>query len=259
MLIEAFGHTDIGKERLENEDRYACLQFSFPSTDEMQEPVASFYLAAVADGMGGHSGGDIASSMAIEILRERALSLQQDENPAADLRTFLENSFHEANRKIYQLANQEERLAGMATTLVASILFRGKACIANIGDSRAYLFRDQTLTRITRDHTWKEEQLRLNSVSEDVLYESPFQNLVTRSLGFDPEVIVDIFEVDLQDDDYLLLCSDGLYNPIPAEKICKIFNRHKTAEKICKKLIQFACQKGGQDNITAVVVQVDTP
>jgi protein phosphatase len=256
MLIEAFGHTDIGKERTQNEDSYICLRFSLLSAAGQPESIAPVHLAAVADGMGGHSGGEIASSLAIETLKERALSSQQDKNPALDMRAFLENSFQEANRQIFRLASQEEGLVGMGTTLVASLLFGGKAFTANIGDSRAYLFRDQTLTQITRDHTWKAEQLRLNSASEAEIYESPFKNLVTRSLGFESEVVVDIFEMDLQDCDSLLLCSDGLYNPLSSEKISKIFKRYKTAEKICKKLIQSACQKGGQDNITAVVVQV---
>jgi serine/threonine protein phosphatase PrpC len=256
MLIEAFGQTDIGKERLQNEDSYICLRLSPPAAEDLPESRAPVHLVAVADGMGGHSGGEIASSQAIEILRERVLSSQQDKNYTVDMRSFLDDLFQEANRKIFQLASQEERLAGMGTTLVASLLFREKAYTANIGDSRAYLFRNHTLTQITRDHTWKTDLLRLNSVSEEEIYEFPFKNLVTRSLGFDSEVVVDIFEVDLQDGDYLLLCSDGLYNLVSSEKIRRIFERHKTAEKICKKLIQSACQKGGQDNITAVVVQV---
>lgn len=256
MLIEAFGHTDIGKERLQNEDSYVCLQISLSASKDLPESRSLVHLVAVADGMGGHSGGEIASSLAIKTLRERALSSQRDENPIVYMRSFLEDSFQEANRKIFRLASGEKDLAGMGTTLVASLLFGGKAYTANIGDSRAYLFRNQTLTQITRDHTWTAEQLRLNPVSKAEIYESPFKNLVTRSLGFDSEVVVDIFEMDIQDDDYLLLCSDGLYNPVSSEKIRKIFKRYKTAEKICKKLIQSACQKGGQDNITAVVVQV---
>jgi len=256
MFIEAFGHTDIGKERLQNEDSYVCIQFSLSPSKDQPESIDSVYLAAVADGMGGHSGGEIASSMAIDTLREKAFSSLRDENPSPEMRSLLEDSFQEANRKIFQLASQEERLVGMGTTLVASLLFKGKAFIANIGDSRAYLYRHQTLNQITRDHTWRAEQLKNNSISEEEIYESPFQNMVTRSLGFDSDLVVDIFEVDLQDEDYLLLCSDGLYNPVSSEKILKIFKRHKTAEKICKKLIQSACQKGGQDNITAVVVQL---
>ncbi len=254
MLIETFGQTDIGKERSQNEDGYVCLPF-FLSCSEGQ-PESPAHLAAVADGIGGHSGGEIASSLAIETLKERIASFPPRKNLSAETRSFLDDSFQEANRKIFHLASQEEHLMGMGTTLVASLLFQGKAFVANIGDSRAYLFRNQTLTQITRDHTWKAEQSRLNSASEDDIYESPFQNLVTRSLGLDSEVVVDIYEMDLQDGDCILLCSDGLYNPLDPEKMKRIFMRHKTAEKICRKLIQAACQKGGQDNITAVVIQV---
>jgi serine/threonine protein phosphatase PrpC len=257
MWIEAFGCTDIGKERLQNEDSYVCLNFSLPSANDLPESIPFIHLVAVADGMGGHSGGEIASSLAIETLREKTRSSQQDENPSSDMRSFLEDSFLEANRKIFHMASQKQGLKGMGTTLVASLLYEGKAYTANIGDSRAYLLRDQNLTQITRDHTLEAEQLRFNSSSYDEIYDSPFKNLVTRSLGFDSELIVDIFEMDLRDGDYLLLCSDGLYNLVAAEKIAEIFKRHKTAEKICKKLIQSACQKGGQDNITAVVVKVN--
>lgn len=256
MQIETFGHTDIGKERLRNEDSYVCLQFSLPSSNDQPASLSSAHLAAVADGMGGHSGGEIASSLAIETLRKRIRSSQHHGNRSAGMRSFLEDSFQEANRKIFQMASQEERLVGMGTTLVAALLIEGKAYIANIGDSRAYLFRSHTLTKITRDHTWKADQLMLDSISEEEIYESPFQNMVTRSLGFESEVLVDIFEEDLQDGDYLLLCSDGLYNPVSSEKIRKLFKRHKSAEQICRKLVQSACQKGGQDNITAVVVEV---
>jgi serine/threonine protein phosphatase PrpC len=255
MLIEAFGHTDIGKERLRNEDSYVCLHFSLSAKDQ-PESMAPALLVAVADGMGGHSGGEIASSLAIETLRERALSSQRDENPPADIRSFLEDSFQEANRKIFQLASREENLKGMGTTLVASLLSGGKAYTANIGDSRAYLFQNQIITQITRDHTWNMEQLGFNAISGEEIYESPFKNLVTRSLGFDSEVVVDTFEAELKNGDYLFLCSDGLYNSLSSEKIRKIFKQYKTAEKICKRLIQSACQKGGHDNITAVVVQV---
>jgi serine/threonine protein phosphatase PrpC len=246
MFIQAFGHTDIGKERVQNEDSYLCLQIS---------STPSVHLAAVADGMGGHSGGEIASSLAIEALKKRAFSALPGQHSSEEMRSFLEDSFQEANREIFDMASREERLVGMGTTLVGSLLFEGKAHVANIGDSRAYHFKDRILTQITRDHTWKADQIRLNSISEEEIYESPFKNMVTRSLGFDSEVMVDIFDVDVGDNEYLLLCSDGLYNPLSSEKIGKIFIRHKTPKKICLKLVQSACQKGGQDNITAVVIQ----
>jgi serine/threonine protein phosphatase PrpC len=129
--------------------------------------------------------------------------------------------------------------------------------LSPISDSRAYLLREQTLTQITRDHTWGAEQLIVNSASEEEVLGSPFRNLVTRSMGFGSDIVADIFEVDLERDDYILLCTDGLYNLVSAEKILRTFKRHKTPEKICFRLIKSACQKGGKDNITAVVAYIE--
>lgn len=256
MLIETFGHTDIGKERLLNEDSYVCLRFSLTPPKDPTDLEDSVFLVAVADGMGGHSGGEVASSLAIETLKETASSSLQNVNLTPDMSSIMEDSFQEANRKIFQAASQDERLVGMGTTLVASLIFQGKAFIANIGDSRAYLIREQTLTQITRDHTWGAEQLRLNSASQEEILGSPFRNLVTRSMGFGSEVVVDIFEMDLMKDDYIFLCTDGLYNLVSAEKILRTFKKQKTPEKICFGLIKSACQKGGKDNITAVVAHI---
>lgn len=255
MKLDVFGHTDIGNGRKQNEDNYICLHFPISSSNNRRASASHVLLAAVADGMGGHSGGEVASSMAVDILKKRVNSGRTGDS--VDARNFLESTFNEANHEIFNKASRDAMLRGMGTTLVAALLIQGKSYIANVGDSRAYHIRQKNLSLITRDHTWKEDQLKKNSFSKEEINESPFKNMVTRSLGFEAGVTPDIFEEDLEEGDYLLLCSDGLHNMVSSKIFSRIFKRGKSAEWTCRKLIQTAIEKGGRDNITAVVVKVE--
>jgi protein phosphatase len=252
MPVEAFGHTDVGRARKTNEDDYLYRRLDQPP--DLGSP--PLHLAAVADGIGGHLGGEIASALAIRVLRESLCRALEAPDKARDYRQILKACFEQVNREIFRQASQDERLLGMGSTMVAVLIKEGKALVANVGDCRAYIYHDGSLAQITHDHNWKEEQLRAKNIPEAQILQSPLRNLVTRSLGFEAEVEVDTFEVEMLDRDYLLLCSDGLYKPLAERKIAKAFGGKKAPEAICRRLIRKAVRKGGQDNITAVVLHL---
>lgn len=252
MLIEFFGHSYIGRKREFNEDSLLCADFSDGNLGRPQP----FYLFAVADGIGGHAGGEVASTLAVQTLMEKFEQLPDAGEAALDLKGILEGAFHQANRLIYRRGAEAERLTGMGTTLVAATVTANTALVANVGDSRLYLIRGDSLSQISQDHNWAAEQLRRRLLSEKEIVRSPFRNLVTRSLGYGPETEVDSYQVPLQDGDWLLLCTDGLYGYLPDRTILKNFKKGENPENVCRTLIRAADKKGSLDNITAVVVRV---
>jgi serine/threonine protein phosphatase PrpC len=140
---------------------------------------------------------------------------------------------------------------------VAALIAEGEATISNVGDSRAYLIRDGSVRQLTYDHSWRAEQMRLNIMSEEEINQSPFKHTITRSLGFQSDVEIDIFQIKLNNGDYLLLCSDGLYESLTDELVVKIVHNKRKPDKISQKLVKTANQRSGHDNITAAVARVD--
>jgi len=252
MLIEFYGHSDIGRKREFNEDSWLCADFSGGNPG----PPQPFFLFAVADGIGGHAGGEVASGLAVQILKESFEQRRDAEGRGPDLKNVLETAFHRANRLIYRQGAEAERLTGMGTTLVAAVVSANTALVANVGDSRLYLIRGDSLSQVSQDHSWAAEQVRRKLLSEKEIFRSPFRNLVTRSLGYGPEIEVDSFQVPLLDGDWLLLCTDGLYGYLPGRAILKNFIKGKNPGGVCRALIRAADRKGSLDNITAVVVRV---
>lgn len=248
LELEIFGRSDIGRVREANEDNFLCLDLGAEATP----PPAFPWLLAVADGIGGHTGGAVASDLAVRTLKEEVLAALQGE-PAAGLETVLERAFQQANRKVFETAAGLPNSAGMGTTLVALLAGPERAVVSNVGDSRAYLFRDGALYQITKDHSWASEQRKMNILTPQEIEQSPFRTLVTRSLGYENEVKIDSFVVELEPGDDLFLCTDGLYGPVPEKKIRRIFNKAKSSQDICTDLVDLANKNGGPDNITAVV------
>lgn len=248
MRIKAFGHTDVGKKRRINEDDFICIQLVKKNSTD-----APIYLLAVADGIGGHAGGELASALAVETLKEKIPILLNTGRSPEEYQGALEASFQEANRRIFKEASEKEHLVGMGTTLVAALVSEETAVVSNVGDSRAYKIKDNELIQLTLDHSWKAEQIRNHLMTEFQAQQSPFRNMVTRSLGFDTDVMIDTFHVNFNSSEYLLLCTDGLYAYPSDSQIVKIFHKFKTPEKICRRLVKLANQQGGHDNITGVV------
>jgi protein phosphatase len=248
VRIEAFGHTDIGRNREWNEDNYLCQDF-LQRGPFLGRPL---HLLAVADGIGGQAGGEKASSLAIETLGEVVADRLKPGGPPPDFPKVLGEACEIANARIFSAAAADSTLTGMGTTLAAALVAGDRATIANVGDSRAYHIRDRVLTQVTRDHSWAAEQLRANAMTEEEIRRSPFKNMITRSLGYYEKIEADIFEIVLLEEDYLFLCTDGLYGFVPEKQLLKTFWRQKRPEKICQKLIGLANDHGGRDNITGV-------
>jgi protein phosphatase len=245
MKPRGWAVTDVGRKREHNEDSFLC-------SDELQ-------LYAVADGMGGHLGGERASRMAAEILeREMAARLasvsRADMSGEAVSQAFKESTAI-ASRAIFESAQTELNYAGMGTTLT-SLCFHGSSLtVCHVGDSRAYLLRDGCARQLTEDHSWIQEQVRAGLVSADDALVSRFRNIITRSVGFEPTVSPDVATMLVEAGDCFLLCSDGLSNYLSAEDLGLVLGSH-FYDQAGAALVAMANERGGDDNITCVVVYV---
>ena len=249
--MEFFGLTDKGNKRETNEDDFLCVDL-FKEVKGLKQPV---FLLLVADGVGGHQGGDQASSLASESVREFFKTRLSTAASAPDWPRLVEEACLEANARIYAQASRDSSLSGMGSTLTAGLVVGSAVFLANVGDSRAYCIRRDEIKQIRQDHSWAEEQRRLKTLSEDEINNSPFKHMITRSLGYEPSVKVDSFQTSLEEGDYLLLCTDGLYGILSDRDMLKVFKKQKEPEKICRRLVLEADQAGSRDNITAVVAR----
>ena len=248
--------TDAGLRRSSNEDSHSS------------RPDIGLFI--VADGMGGHVAGEVASRVAVESV---AAFIQEtagaDKNrtwpfpfePHLSLEANrLKAAFRLANRRIAATIADSQDLRGMATTASAILHGPTHSCVAHIGDSRVYMLRVGELTQLTHDHSWVEEQVRAGTLTPAAARQHPWRNVVTRALsgGEDPDI--DVVEIQPQPGDRYLLCSDGLFGVVPDEKIGTLVgDRSASLEDICGKLIDAANAAGGPDNITAMLLQVDVP
>jgi len=224
-------------------------------------------LYVVADGMGGHAAGEVASRIAADVIGNFI-----NDTKGADVNTTwpfpydtnlsldgnrLTAAFRLANRRLSTEMQNDESLRGMATTAAALLLNKGKPVVAHVGDSRVYLWRAGTLEQVTQDHSWVNEQVRAGVLSESDAKHHPWRHVVTRALsgGDDPEV--DVVELDVQAGDRILLCSDGLSGVVPLDKMAAIIGRLAPLEDTCHDLINAANEAGGPDNITVAMLQVD--
>jgi serine/threonine protein phosphatase PrpC len=246
-LIFAKG-TDVGRKRGHNEDYVAAFR---PSDPEKHRQKGELFI--VADGMGGHQAGEVASEKAVE-----AVSHEYYASPASDVRGALVSAIQEANSLIYRMAQESSSRAGMGTTVVAAAV-RGQGLhLANVGDSRAYLLRDGRLAQVTRDHSFVQDQIEAGILTPEEARTHPQRNVVTRALGSKPDVKVDTFGGKLQPGDTLLLCSDGLSEHVQDEDMAAMLRQYPPKEAV-PRLIALANSRGGSDNITALVLQVGSP
>ena len=228
--------TDVGRMRKNNEDSY----------------LSSKPVAAVADGMGGHSAGEVASAIAIEELA--ALGDRgpwENETAATD---DLKQAILRANRRIREMAASDRKLNGMGTTLVALLEDGDMVHVANVGDSRGYLLRQGELSQVTVDHSLVQELVDDGRLSPEDAERHPQRSVITRALGIDPEVEFDLFTYKLQVGDRLLLCSDGLTDVVGTAQIRNVLLRVRSPQKAARQLVTVANEQGGPDNITVIVV-----
>jgi serine/threonine protein phosphatase PrpC len=237
--------TDVGLKRQHNEDNVAYI---IPKDREILARKGALFV--VADGMGGHAAGEVASEMAVSTVT--TLYYQDD---SGDVPGDLLRSIKYANAIIFQKAMENVEHNGMGTTCVATVLLGDVAYIANVGDSRAYLVRKGQVHQISQDHSWVAEQVRAGTMSEADARQHEMRNMITRSLGSLPEVEVDMFAEMVQEDDTLVMCSDGLSGMISDGEILAIVEQYCPQECVYR-LIERANAYGGNDNITALVVRV---
>jgi serine/threonine protein phosphatase PrpC len=239
------GKTDTGKVRRRNEDD---LGWWIPSDPEEARRKGNLYI--VADGMGGHLAGDRASELAVSVITKAYY-----EDPSPDVETSLCYAIEAANTRIRDEASEMAK-SGMGTTVVCAIIRGHELYVAHVGDSRAYLARGQAMQQLTEDHSWVEDQVRAGVISQEDARTHPQRNIITRSLGNRPEVVVDTQRRIIQEGDIILLCSDGLCGPVRDEEIQEaILNDEPQAA--CDRLVDLANENGGPDNVTTIVLRID--
>lgn len=239
--MRAYAKTDIGSKRTMNQDYLYC------ST----ESVGSFQnLFIVADGMGGHKAGDYASKLCVETM---VASIEQSAHKTPV--SLFEEAVATANKAVFDEARRHAEYEGMGTTVVACTKQDNTLYIANIGDSRLYLIRDG-IAQITDDHSLVEEMVKQGNITESEARMHPQKNIITRALGINGEVQADFFEIEVQQDDIILLCSDGLSNMIEDEDMEYIVRNSGSLQEAGESLIVRANENGGNDNITVVLAEV---
>ena len=236
--------TDPGKVREHNEDSVIIVK------NHNNE-----YLLAVADGMGGHRGGEIASSIAISHIGKSFRELGKL-GKKEDAILWIKNVVSEANVQIYKYTEENPESSGMGTTIVLSVLTKEYLLFGNIGDSSGYVYKDKQIHKITNDHTLVNLLLKSGEITEEEAKDHPRKNVLMKALGATTNVEMDIFDVET-DVEGIFLCSDGLTNMLEDEQIAKVLNEETTAEEKMNKLIVKANNRGGTDNISVAFLKKD--
>lgn len=239
MKWQAAAITHVGRRRPANEDAF------FNDVERG--------LFVVADGMGGHAAGEVASEMAVERVAGRFIDA--DIGDADSAARVLADAVRAANLDILGRAEREPEKSGMGTTLTALALVGNKAVVAHVGDSRAYRLREGVFAQITVDHTWVEEQVSSGLLARAQARIHPFANIITRALGTQPELQVDAAQMEARPGDLYLLCSDGLTGMLDDVQMLELIKDTRPLESRAKRLIQAANRAGGLDNITAILIQ----
>lgn len=209
--------------------------------------------AVLCDGMGGANGGEYASLKAVDVISEQLEHGYRSGMSGSKLHELMQNAIEEANRAVYDAAIIDTALAGMGTTVVVTIVCGGSAYIAHAGDSRAYIISGSRIRQITKDHSIVQEMVDYGLITEDEAQDHPRKNIITRALGVYRVIDIDFNDVELENDEMLLMCSDGLSNTVASDEMMRTA-AEVPAEELPAAYIKKACENGGSDNITAVVI-----
>ena len=243
MGIISAGDSDIGRKRKTNQDSIFVDN--------------KHHFFAVADGMGGHSGGDVASQLAVKVMPEFMAK-----NPSMEAQTLMRNVIFEVNRSILEKAEEEPTLHGMGTTLSAIYISGPTLVVGNVGDSRVYMVNANKIYQMTRDHSFVQEKLNMGIYTREEAVKDPQKNVLVRSVGFEADLQVDVFNYRICKNDIFMICSDGLHGKVSDADILHIIQKNITDPSNCtlddvkgavKELIQQANDNGGQDNISVIV------
>ena len=239
--MRSFSITDIGKRRKINED------YMYTS-DKPVGNLANLFI--VADGMGGHNAGEYASMHAVN----KVVGIIEEIKDEKDPENIIQNAIDEANSHVYKLSRIDESLSGMGTTLVVASCNDNKVVVANVGDSRLYVI-NETIKQVKIDHSLVEEMVIKGIIDREAARNHPDKNMITRAIGVKEYVLIDFFEIFVEKNDKLLLCTDGLTNMLTDDEIHQIVNESKDISEAGMKLIDAANENGGRDNIAVVLVE----
>ena len=241
--MEAFAKTDIGKARDMNQDYYYISP---------EQSLINLYI--LADGMGGYTGGEIASKLAtISAKNYIESNFEETLTEKEEIVKLIKDSMEYANMVVYEKSKENKELEGMGTTLEVCLIYNNIVYIGHIGDSRIYIQREEKLKKLTIDHSYVEKLVKDGTITKEEAINHPKKNMLTKALGCMAFVEVDVTEVDLHKDDIILICSDGLTNMVEEETINNVIKEdYKSAPE---KLIELANNNGGYDNITALVIR----
>ncbi len=234
--------TDKGIVRDSNQDAYAVGEFS----DEVVWSV-------VCDGMGGAAGGNIASALAVKVISDKINASYRENMKDASIKNMLDSALTAANIEVFDFAEVKPELQGMGTTVVCAIVRDNQAYIAHAGDSRAYVVSHDSIRQITTDHSMVQDLLSRGKITSEEAENHPNKNIITRAVGVDKSIEIDFEQVDLNDDDVLLLCTDGLSNYVSNSEILDIMSDGKHYA-FADRLVNKANNNGGGDNITVVII-----
>lgn len=247
MPMKSFGLTDVGKVRHENQDSYII--------EDCKK--RNCIVTVICDGMGGAKAGDLASRLSSKAFVSRVYeALISPSLFIGNIESLLRESCADANATVYEYSSFEPDYKGMGTTLVGGVVYRRKACLVNVGDSRAYHLDEFGISQITRDHSYVEELIRMGAITKEEARTHPKKNIITRALGIDSTVECDYFEVPLRRGEGILLCSDGLTNMVTDDEIYSVFLKENSPDKVCGALKDLAMERGARDNISVVFVKI---
>lgn len=237
--------TDVGLKRQSNQDQVGIF-----ANQTGQK------LLLLCDGMGGHNAGDVASEMALFQVGhqwEEEESIQSQDQ----IKTWLDTAIKEANHRVREKAQQFMGLEGMGTTLIALTIYQGQAIIAHVGDSRVYRFNQDKIAQVTKDHSFVQELVDNAVISEEEAATHPQRNIVTRAIGTEADLTVDVQVLDLVADDILLLCSDGLSDMLTQAQVIEILSQDTSIDQAAQALVESANASGGKDNISVILARIE--
>jgi protein phosphatase len=254
LKIIAAGLSDVGLKREGNEDAY-----------DMDDAIG---LYIVADGMGGHLAGEVASKVAVDIVKRNVSRWISKDTPESELfdppdmtlskrGNYIASSIKLANRVIHEMSQEYTEYKGMGTTIVVLAIMPSTVIAANVGDSRIYLVRGNKMEILSKEHNMVAEQLEMGLISEEEAKISPLRHVLTRNLGSSDTVEADVFEIEHINDDRFLLCTDGLTDLVPDDEILRIIKNGNDPESLCQQLVSEANKRGGHDNTTVSLIFVN--
>lgn len=243
--MKAYGVTHRGKVRKENQD---ALRYELPEGGER-------LTAVLCDGMGGAKAGDLASSLAVDSFMSHAANSLDEKSTLKDMKAILTEAVEYANARVYARAFAEVEYMGMGSTLVGLLVAGKRTVVANVGDSRAYLFSKDGMRQVTVDHSLVEDMIARGKLTREEARVHPKKNIITRAVGVEPSVKIDLTDVKFNAGTKLLLCSDGLSNVVTDEEMARVLREREEPEEACAELLELALRAGAPDNVTVFVAQ----